>query len=191
MGWWFVWNQNPCAYTMEWCHHCTRVLHRDCAVPYLRHFLNGIWHVLLWFSEAEGHTSLNHKDICRIPYENASRMDCAISVLAVVFFFRVKTFEKKITWNTMQKTASAPSIRCGVMLDFLGTGSLVDHYVMVWLWPKFWNSRMKCWVILPLGCCRHEQHRLSLWHIYSTITWTVCVWCKSSCKEGKVHVHCL
>ena len=32
----------------------------------------------LWFNEAQGHTSLNHNEICCIPYENASRTGLGI-----------------------------------------------------------------------------------------------------------------
>ena len=44
------------------------------------------WSVRMWFNEAfEGYTSLNHNDICHIPYENASRTRlrnlCIISTL--------------------------------------------------------------------------------------------------------------
>ena len=41
--------------------------------PVREAFSYGIRHISLWFNEVWPYTSLNHNEICRIPYENVSR----------------------------------------------------------------------------------------------------------------------
>ena len=41
--------------------------------PVCEAFSYGIWHISLWFNGVWPYASLNHNEICRIPYENASR----------------------------------------------------------------------------------------------------------------------
>ena len=57
----------------KWQWLCIVILLQRLRSPVREAFSYGIRHVPLWFIEAWGHTPLIHNEICRIPYENASR----------------------------------------------------------------------------------------------------------------------
>ena len=52
-------------------------------------FSYGIRHISLWFNKAQIHTSLNHNEICCIPYENASCTGVRNRLIFLISCFRV------------------------------------------------------------------------------------------------------
>ena len=50
--------------------------------PVRESFSYGIRHILLWFNEVWPYASLNHDEICRIPYENVSHT--GVRILPIV-----------------------------------------------------------------------------------------------------------